>query len=576
MRRSVNQVPPANLMPPANPRLRTTVPTIIAFVLVALGVWLAVRSERTLIDERAEQTTVQARIMAAALTGALAFDDAAATREYLGALKLNPAVRAAAVYTHGGAIVAGFTKDRVPFPTGVAPHAATVGTMTITVAERVHQGDLELGTVYVQSNIEPLWARLSRYAAIGVMIVFAAALIVMLGRSFARVAQANDQLRAEIVAREHAERALAQAQKMEALGHLTGGIAHDFNNLLMAASSGLELVERSTDPGRREKYVLGIREALDRGARLTRQLLTFARHSPVNAEVVDVRARLHGLAELLERSLRGDIALEWDLADGLWPIMVDPVQFEVAVVNIAVNARDAMPNGGVIRISAHNRPGTATTGDAVRIAIADQGCGIAPELQAKVFDPFFTTKAVGEGTGLGLSQVYGFVRAAGGDVEIDSAPNRGTTLSLMLPRSRDTALPRAEPGDAAPPHVRAQTVLVVEDDPRIAESLCEMLLLLGCSPICAADPAEGLHLIAARRIDVVLSDMVMPGGINGLDLARVLRDRADRVPVILMSGFSDLAERAREEGFAMLDKPFTLQTLAQAIATADATRSREA
>jgi CheY-like chemotaxis protein len=274
--------------------------------------------------------------------------------------------------------------------------------------------------------------------------------------------------------------------------------------------------------------------------------------------------------------LRGDIALEWDLADGLWPIMVDPVQFEVAVVNIAVNARDAMPNGGVIRISAHNRPGTATTGDAVRIAIADQGCGIAPELQAKVFDPFFTTKAVGEGTGLGLSQVYGFVRAAGGDVEIDSAPNRGTTLSLMLPRSRDTALPRAEPGDAAPPHVRAQTVLVVEDDPRIAESLCEMLLLLGCSPICAADPAEGLHLIAARRIDVVLSDMVMPGGINGLDLARVLRDRADRVPVILMSGFSDLAERAREEGFAMLDKPFTLQTLAQAIATADATRSREA
>ena len=552
----------------ALPRLRNTAPAIIACLLVGIGLTLAVRSERAWVDLRAEQTTVQARIMASALGGALAFEDVSATREYLGALELNPAIRAAAVYAHSGKIIASFAKDRVTFPTRIAPHGAVVSNLTITVAERVHQGNLELGTVYVQSSIEPLQVRLSRYFAVGLMICLAAGLIFLLGRSFARAALANEQLRAQIIAREQAERALAQAQKMEALGHLTGGIAHDFNNLLMAASSGLQLLERTTDPLRRERYVHGIKEALDRGARLTRQLLTFARHSPVNAEVVDVRARLFGIAELLERSLRQDILLEWDLAPDLWLVRVDPVQFEVAVVNIAVNARDAMPDGGTIRISAGNVGGTATIGDRVRIAIADQGCGMAPDLQAKVFDPFFTTKAVGSGTGLGLSQVYGFVQAAGGDVAIDSTLGRGTTLTLWLPRSRDTTRVVAQPAQPAHAVVRAQIVLVVEDDPRIAESLCEMLLLLGCTPLCARDSAEALDRIASGPVDIVLSDMVMPGAINGLDLARGLRDRAMRV--ILMSGFSDLAQSARADGFPMLDKPFTLQSLAEALNSLDA------
>ena len=386
-----------NRMARTLPRLRNTAPAIIACLLVGIGLTLAVRSERAWVDLRAEQTTVQARIMASALGGALAFEDVSATREYLGALELNPAIRAAAVYAHSGKIIASFAKDRVTFPTRIAPHGAVVSNLTITVAERVHQGNLELGTVYVQSSIEPLQVRLSRYFAVGLMICLAAGLIFLLGRSFARAALANEQLRAQIIAREQAERALSQAQKMEALGHLTGGIAHDFNNLLMAASSGLQLLERTTDPLRRERYVHGIKEALDRGARLTRQLLTFARHSPVNAEVVDVRARLFGIAELLERSLRQDILLEWDLAPDLWLVRVDPVQFEVAVVNIAVNARDAMPDGGTLTIRTANAtaadagPEAAamlTPGEYIMIEVADTGTGIAPEhLEIATADP---------------------------------------------------------------------------------------------------------------------------------------------------------------------------------------------
>jgi C4-dicarboxylate-specific signal transduction histidine kinase len=335
-------------------RVRNTLPALVACLLVALGLSLALRSEQQSVVVRADQVTVQARIMAAALAGALAFDDVAATREYLGALKLNPDVRAAAVYSRGGERVAGFTKDAAPFPRRVAPHPARVSNMMITVVEPVRQGSLDLGAVYIESSIEPLGIRLSRYVAIGLMIVFAALLIWLLGRSFARVAEANDKLRAEIIAREQAERALIQAQKMEALGHLTGGIAHDFNNLLMAASSGLELLQRSSDPVRQQKFTQGIKEALDRGARLTRQLLAFARHSPVNPEVVDVTERLRGIEDLLERSLRENIAIVYDLDQDLWPVHVDPVQFEVAIVNIAVNARDAMPHGGAIRISACN------------------------------------------------------------------------------------------------------------------------------------------------------------------------------------------------------------------------------
>lgn len=555
-------------------RVRNTVPAVIACLLVAIGISLAVRTEQQSIVQRADQTTVQAKIMAAALSGALAFDDVAATREYLGALKLNPAIRAAAVYSRTGTLVAGFDKDGTPFPQGVAAHPAAVSTMVITVVEPVRQGSLELGAVYVKSSIEPLGVRLSRYVAVGLMISFAALLIFWLGRSFARVAEANDKLRAEIIAREQAERALVQAQKMEAMGHLTGGIAHDFNNLLMAASSGLELLQRASDPVRQQKFAQGIKEALDRGARLTRQLLAFARHSPVNAEVVNVQERLRGIKDLLERSLRENIVITYDLDADLWPVHVDPIQFEVAIVNIAVNARDAMPQGGTIRISAGNVPASPLMDETVRIAIADQGCGMPPDLLPKVFDPFFTTKAVGQGTGLGLSQVYGFVRSAGGHVEIDSAENSGTTLTLYLPRSMETAKdPGLMPAEADAPAIGARTVLVVEDDTRIAESLCEMLRQLGCSPVAACDPDEALRLIAANRVDVVVSDMVMPGTLNGLDLARVLRNRADRVPVILMTGYSDDAERARQDGFQLLDKPFTLHALAEAVNSAVSNQS---
>jgi CheY-like chemotaxis protein len=353
---------------------------------------------------------------------------------------------------------------------------------------------------------------------------------------------------------------------MEAIGHLTGGIAHDFNNLLMAASSGLELLERSSEPQRRQRYAQGIREALDRGARLTRQLLTFARGTSVNPEVVDIRVQLRAIQDLLERSLRGNIVVTYELDDDLWPVFVDPVQFEVCIVNIAVNARDAMPQGGTIRITARNVAAVAEIGEAVCLAIADDGCGMPQDLLPKVFDPFFTTKPVGQGTGLGLSQVYGFVRSAAGQVALDSAVDRGTTISLYLPRcTREAADRQSTAQQGGPPAVRSQTVLVVEDDPRIADSLCEMLRQLGCSPLSACGPDEALDLIAAQSVDVVLSDMMMPGGISGLELATMLRDRPGALSIILMTGYSDVAQRARDEGFRLLAKPFTIAMLAQAL-----------
>jgi signal transduction histidine kinase len=557
---------PRNAARPASLHLRNALPAIAAVLLVAIGISLAAQSEQRSTAERVDQASVQARIMAATLTGALAFDDVAAAREYLDALKLNPDIHAAAAYTRAGKLVAGFTKDPAPLPSAVTPHPAAVSNRTITVIEPVRQGSLELGAVYVKSSIEPVWVRLSRYLGIGLMIVFAAVLIFLLGRSFTRAAQANQRLREEIVARELAERALVQAQKMEAIGHLTGGIAHDFNNLLMAASSGLELLERSSEPQRRQRYAQGIREALDRGARLTRQLLTFARGTSVNPEVVDIRVQLRAIQDLLERSLRGNIVVTYELDDDLWPVFVDPVQFEVCIVNIAVNARDAMPQGGTIRITARNVAAVAEIGEAVCLAIADDGCGMPQDLLPKVFDPFFTTKPVGQGTGLGLSQVYGFVRSAAGQVALDSAVDRGTTISLYLPRcTREAADRQSTAQQGGPPAVRSQTVLVVEDDPRIADSLCEMLRQLGCSPLSACGPDEALDLIAAQSVDVVLSDMMMPGGISGLELATMLRDRPGALSIILMTGYSDVAQRARDEGFRLLAKPFTIAMLAQAL-----------
>jgi len=535
----------------------------IACLLLIASLGLAYHNEGQARAEKLRDIGVQARVLAASLAGPLAFDDQAAIHEYIDALRASPEFNAVGAYDEDGKLVAGFSRtgEALPRRNRVAP--PVVQDDEVIVTSPVVQNGTRLGSVYVGAATESWSRRAARYLGIAIVVVMACLLVAVLTAFYASVSAANRRLQAEIAGREEAEEALRQAQKMEAMGQLTGGVAHDFNNLLMVASSGMELLDRTTDPVRRERLKDGIRQAIERGAKLTQQLLTFARRSPLSPEVVEVGRRIRALQDLLERSLREDVKVEFEFGEGLWPIEVDPSQFDVAILNIAINARDAMPDGGCIRIAAHNYPaGGDVRRDMVRLSIRDDGGGIAPEMMDKVFEPFFTTKSVGTGTGLGLSQVYGFVRSSGGEVKIDSAVGRGTTVFLFFPRSSH-AVPAA---DIAPEPVHHAdhdaTVLVAEDDEHVAELVTEMLRELGYKSKRGANAAEALRLLEETGpFDMVLSDMIMPGKMNGLELAQEVVRREPAMPVVLMTGYSNAAVTAAAEGFPLLLKPYTIEAL---------------
>jgi CheY-like chemotaxis protein len=362
---------------------------------------------------------------------------------------------------------------------------------------------------------------------------------------------------------------LVQAQKLEALGQLTGGVAHDFNNLLMAASSGLELIERTNDQQRKDQLRKGVRDALDHGARLTHHLLAFSRQSPVQTEVISVASRIDQLAELLDRSLRENVSVSFDIPSDIWPIEVDTSQFDIAVLNIAVNARDAMPNGGAIVISARNLPGGLDGADAVEIRIEDEGTGMSPETAEKAFEPFFTMKDVGQGTGLGLSQVYGFTRSAGGAASIASEPGAGTIVSMTFPRCvRSDERREPQPGPKPTIRIEHKSVLLVEDDAALSDFVGQMLEELGSTVIRARSARAALRAFAGGQVDLAISDMVMPGSMDGLALARRLREKDGQLPILLMTGYSAAAADAAAEGFVVLRKPFSFETLAAHLTSA--------
>jgi signal transduction histidine kinase/CheY-like chemotaxis protein len=535
----------------------------IALLLLLVSLLLGWQWEQRQNADQVRQVTVQARILGGSVAGALAFDDYQTASEYLMALRANENIEAAGVYSETGDLVAGFAKPGEKVPERVRRQSRHIEGSNLVVVEPVRQGNLELGTVYLRSIVEPFSARLSRYVAIGTILLLAALLIALLGASNAAAAAANRELLEQIAAREQAETALRQAQKMEALGQLTGGVAHDFNNLLMAASSGLELMGRAKDQQRRDKLAEGMRNALDRGAQITQQLLAFSRRAPLNSEALKLGDHIDKLAGLLDHSLRENVSVRFALPKDLWPLDVDVSQFDVAVLNLAVNAKDAMPRGGLVRITAVNRPAALDGRDAVEIAVEDEGVGMSPDALEKAFEPFFTTKEVGRGTGLGLSQVYGFVQSAGGSVSIASEPGVGTTISLLLPRS----LPQPEAEAAAPADtehgsLKGLRVLLVEDDPSLNELVGQMLEEQGTQVLAATTAAEGLALFENNAVDAVLSDMVMPGEMGGLDLARRMREMRKDFPVVLMTGYSAAAGPAAAEGFAVLRKPFTMAALA--------------
>ncbi|MDB5706161.1 MAG: histidine kinase [Sphingomonas bacterium] len=383
---------------------------------------------------------------------------------------------------------------------------------------------------------------------------------------------ANGELRTQIEERARVEESLRQAQKIEAIGQLTGGIAHDFNNLLMVILGGLDMVDRQTDPARRKRLMEGMRQAAQRGAGLTKQLLAFSRRQELKPEPVDLRRQIGGMQELLDRSLRGDVHVRFEFADDVWPVAVDPGELELVMLNLAVNARDAMPNGGTIVVRARNAPGNGTPGDdLVRLSVTDTGTGMSREIQARVFEPFFTTKDIGKGSGLGLAQVHGFAEQSGGSIEIDSAIGRGTTITLVLPRSSQAPGPDehhlVDLNIARPGPGKTGSILLVEDDDEVAALVGEMLDQLGYEVTRAASATAALGALAnGRAIDILFSDVMMPGGMNGVELAREAHARRPTLPILLTSGFAQAAARAAaEEGVKILPKPYRIEELAAAL-----------
>jgi signal transduction histidine kinase len=543
---------------------------LIALALLIGALTLAIQNDRIGTQEKLRQTEVQARILAASVAAPLAFDDQDATSEFLNALRLNPEVQSAGAYSPSGNMVAGYSTAGVALPATSRVAAPVRDGRDLIVTAKVAQAGTVLGSVYLRTSIESWPRRALRYLGIALIVVMASLLVGVLGASYASLSDAHAKLRTEIEGRQQAEEALRQSQKMEAMGQLTGGVAHDFNNLLMVASSGLDLLERTTDPAKRERLRTGIRQAVDRGAKLTQQLLAFARRSPMHPEVIDPGERIRGMDTLLDRSMREDVEVRLELADGLWPIEVDPSQMEVALLNIALNARDAMPDGGTIVVSAGNLPGEGALPDRVRIAVTDTGTGIAPEMTAKIFEPFFTTKGVGQGTGLGLSQVYGFARSSAGEVVVDSAVGRGTTIALIIPRSAKA--PPRKPEDKAPAPAAAdgqRRILLVEDDDHVAAMVTEMLDALGmASERVASGDAAIARVEADAGFDMLLSDMVMPGALSGLDLVRAVARLRPELPAVLMTGYSAAAAAAAQEGIRLLHKPYRIEDLAGAIEAA--------
>jgi two-component system NtrC family sensor kinase len=451
--------------------------------------------------------------------------------------------------------------------------AIRTGRSQIDGAERrVGYRKLEGFPVYAIAGIETSAIRGDWISTMAGHLIFGVPATLFILLILAMALRRTRRLHAEAERREAAEAALRQAQRLEAIGHLTGGVAHDFNNLLMIVSGSAERLRRDLTSEKHRRLLDMIMNATSRGESLTRQLLAFSRRQMLTPAVIDLTQRLPELKDMLTRSLRDDITTEVLVPDESCAVKVDPSELELALLNLAVNARDAMPNGGTLTITVTPvvLEGSATaeglSGDFVVISVADTGSGIAPEILHHVFEPFFTTKEVGKGTGLGLSQVYGFAKQSGGTATVTSTVGRGTAITLYLPRTQELPAPSTAPMKAEAAPRRAGTVLVVEDSPEVAEVATAYFQQLGYMVKQVASANEALELLAKdAKIDLVFSDILMPGGMNGLELGHAIRRRDAAMPVLLATGYSDSARDAVEQGFIVLQKPFDLAALEQAL-----------
>jgi PAS domain S-box-containing protein len=399
---------------------------------------------------------------------------------------------------------------------------------------------------------------------------------------FAKVTRDLTERREAQIELEKSQQALFQSQKMEAVGQLTGGLAHDFNNLLAGITGSLDLMKARLAQGRLndvERYITAAQGAASRAAALTHRLLAFARRQPLEAKPVDPNKLVSGIEELIRRTAGPGITIETILAAGVWACFCDQNQLENAILNLCINARDAMPNGGRITVETANtwvdETGAAQrdmqAGQYVAICVSDTGTGMSKETIAKAFDPFFTTKPIGKGTGLGLSMIYGFAKQSGGQVRIYSELGQGTSVKIYLPRHMGPAeaTPVEKRMDELPRSEAGETVLVVDDEPTVRMLVGDTLAELGYRGIEAADSASAMKVLESDvKIDLLITDVGLPGGMNGKQLADAARKSRPKLKILFITGYAENAAITNghlEPGMHVLSKPFPMDQLASRI-----------
>ena len=547
---------------------------MVVLLLLAAGIGVIVQYNRAYQGQKLQELTVQAEILAASVTASLDFGDNRTAQEAVNALHVNPQILAAGVYDGRGQLFASYERTSGTLPLRrPAPNALRENKIEALVP--VAQGGRQIGSVYLSSVRDPVGRRFARNSLLILLVLLAAVSIGVLGFGTVAMRKANRALkeRAEALGeayrrlqveseeRANAEEQLRQAQKMQAIGQLTGGIAHDFNNMLTVIQGSADILRRpGLEEAKRMRFAEAIVQTATRAAALTSQLLAFARRQPLRAQVFDVNDHIVAMTDLLDRTLGERIKVGTDLAPGLWSIETDPTQLEAAILNIAVNARDAMPDGGELTIRTFEARRLEDGRRSAAIAISDNGTGIEPETLARVFEPFFTTKAVGKGTGLGLSQVYGFAAQSGGDVDISSTPGKGTSITLILPCS-DKAGSEEEPATEARGAHRTGRILVVDDNEEVGAFAEALLCELGHEVVRMQSAVEALDAAEKHDFDIVFTDVVMPG-MSGLDLAELLKLRVPHVGIVLTTGYSDEVTATGTGGLPVVFKPYRLDMIA--------------
>ena len=551
----------------------------IALLILLGGIAVIVQNEATYGSARIQQTQGLADVLSASAAAAVDFDDPVAAQQAVDAFRVNGQVRWIAIYGRGGRAIAGFDRSGAPIPATI-PAIQPVRDNAVRVSSPIAQSGQQIGTVYFEMEREAASRRIARYVLLIGLIAVAVLGVLALGFMQAQLHRANEELgsRADALAqanvlleeqmeeRAKAEDQLRQSQKMQALGQLTGGIAHDFNNLLTVIQGSADMLCRpDLTEAKRVRFAQAIVQAATNAASLTSQLLAFARRQPLKPEQIDLNSLVLEMDDLIDRTMGERIEVVTDLCAEGCRIKVDKTQLQSAILNIASNARDAMSDGG--RLTIRTRGMESDDGlPRIALEISDTGEGMDAETCDRVFEPFFTTKVTGKGTGLGLSQVYGFASQSGGEVRIESAPGKGTTIIMILPCVDPIALP-ASAGRADIAELAPAAILVVEDNEEVGAFAETMLSELGHRVRRASTGEEALEIARKQKFDVVLSDVVMPG-MGGLKLAEILAVEQPALPVVLATGYSQEIAQSGSGGRPVILKPYRLATLSEALTEA--------